>query len=190
MVRRPSRCSSRRNHRRSRTFAVSNDGRIVAITSNCQLACIAENAVTFYEVATGQQIGRVTQSAPGFEGFDGDVWQISWKADRSGVWVIGATYTEGGGGRAFVGINGEVQQYVADDWGFSTWSPSGRYLADGAGQVGCMRVGGRALRITDMDTGEVVANVTGQQGVYAVWEWAPMTPLSSTNSSRRHRCEL
>jgi DNA-binding CsgD family transcriptional regulator len=153
--------------------AVSPDGRLLAVTSNCVTTCVPLNAVTFFDIATGQQIGQVTQSSPGFEGFAGDVWQLSWHGDGSGVWVIGATYTHGGGGRAFVGIDGEVEPYLADDWGFSTWSPSGRYLADGAPQVGCMREGGRALRITDMDTGQVVANVTGEAGVYAVWEWAP-----------------
>ncbi len=154
-------------------IAVSADGRLVAVSSNCYLMCLSENAVTFFDITSGQGIGQVTQSAPGFESFAGDIWQIAWDGDGTGVWVLGATYTEGGGGRAFVGLDGSVTPYNPSDWGFSNLSPSGRYVAEGVPQIGCMRIGGRVFRVTDLDTGAVVATVTGETGAYAVWEWSP-----------------
>lgn len=154
-------------------IAASPDGKMVAITTNCGLACRPENVLAFYEVATGRRILQVTQSAAGLEGFSGDFWQLSWAGDSHGVWVMGATYSEGGGGRAFVTTAGEVRGYTPDQWGFGTFSRSGRYFAEGVPQLGCMRVGGVALRITDMQNGEIVANITGEGGVYAAWEWSP-----------------
>jgi hypothetical protein len=44
--------------------AVSPDGRLLAVTSNCVTTCVPLNAVTFFDIATGQQIGQVTQSSP------------------------------------------------------------------------------------------------------------------------------
>ncbi|HMO54816.1 MAG TPA: LuxR C-terminal-related transcriptional regulator [Tepidiformaceae bacterium] len=154
-------------------IAVSPDGRLVAVSSNCYLMCLSENAVTFFDITSGQRVTQVTQSATGFEGFAGDIWEIAWDGDATGVWVLGATYSEGGGSRAFVGLDGSVEAYRPDDWGFSNLSPSGRYVAEGVPQIGCMRIGGRVFRVTDLDTGAVVATVTGETGAYAVWEWSP-----------------
>ena len=153
-------------------IAVSDDGRFVAISSNCQVSCTPDNLLTFIEVATGTVVHQVRQGDGQFEGFRGSVWQLEWRDDGRGVFVAGATYSEQPGGRATVFLDGAVSVHPPVV-GFATIAPNGRLLADAPEQLPCERVGGRWFAVTELDTGNPVAIAEGERGAYAAWEWSP-----------------
>lgn len=156
-------------------LAVSPDGKIAAVAMGCSggsPVCPSGPAVAFVDVDSGATVAMADYAALRVGGFKGYAWQLIWRADGAGVVLKGGTGSEAVGGRALVKLDGAVTVYQQPP-GYGSVSPDGRFAAENTDQLGCMRVGGHAMQVVNLETGAIVRHVGGGAGAYAAWEWSP-----------------
>lgn len=156
-------------------LAVSPDGKIAAVAMGCaggSPVCPSGPAVAFVDVVSGATVAMADHAALRAGGFKGYAWQLLWRADGVGVVLKGGTGSEAVGGRALVKLDGAVTVYQQPA-GYGSVSPDGRFAAENTDELGCMRVGGHAIQVVNLETGAVVRHVDGGVGAYAAWEWSP-----------------
>jgi dipeptidyl aminopeptidase/acylaminoacyl peptidase len=162
--------------------AASRDGTKVAFTEQTRSQSGSPSAtfvpyggltdIVVLDVASGREVLRVPQSAPGFTGYVGQAGSITWRDDGKGFVVGGYTYSESPGGLATVLLDGSVHLHKVD--GFSSLSPNGRYLAIiRVGSVCQLSTQAHDLAVIDLDTNAVLSSVQSV-ATNLIWqEWAP-----------------
>lgn len=154
-------------------LAVSPDGTIAAVAMACAVPdCPSGPAAAFVRVDSGAVLASVDHAALRAGGFKGYAWQIRWRDDGAGAVLKGGTGSEAVGGRALVRPDGSATVYQQPP-GYGNVSPDGRLAADNTDQFSCMRVGGHAIQVVELDSGRTLRAIGGGAGAYATWEWSP-----------------
>jgi hypothetical protein len=155
----------------------SRDGTKLALAEQTDPLCDPQcrpyahiTSVVFLDVVSGQELLVVPQSAPGFAGFRGQAWVLTWRDDGKGVVVRGATYSEQPGGTATVLLDGSVRSH--DLRGSEFVAPNGRYAAHGF-DLPCMNVIGHGVSLRDLDAEVDLASVHEDGLVFGPGEWSP-----------------
>ena len=131
-------------------------------------------SVVVIDIATGEEIAAVLQSAPGFEGFRGQAGGITWRDDGRGVVVQGYLYSESPGGTATVMLDGSVRTHNLH--GHVRVAPNGRYAEHGS--LSSIPVGGLSalqseIMLYDFAAQRQVASVGDESLLFVPREWSP-----------------
>ena len=154
-------------------IAVSADGALLAVADGCRSpACEDLPAVTILDIATGNTLAVHTYATLRTAGFRGYAWKLHWREDGSGVVLVGGTGSEAPGGRALARVDGSFTVYPQPP-GYGDISPDGRFVLETPHGLGCMHIGGPAVRLVDLDSGDTLITREGRPGAYAPWEWSP-----------------
>ena len=154
----------------------SRDGTKLALAEQTGPLCDPEcrpyadvTSVVFLDVASGQELLVVPQSAPGFAEFRGQAWVFTWRDDGKGVVVHGATYSEQPGGTATVLLDGSVRTHEVDGY----VSPNGRYTAIGGYITDCPLETEHEIALRALDTGGLLSSVHDDSVNFQLQEWSP-----------------
>jgi len=127
--------------------------------------------IVVLDIASGEEILTVQQSAPGFAGFIGQAGTITWRDDGSGFVVQGYTYSEYPGGTSTVMLDGSVRTHALQDWVLA--APDGRYVEHGARAPVCESIGKSEIVLRDLDSEADLASVQGEGSILVPREWSP-----------------
>jgi DNA-binding CsgD family transcriptional regulator len=169
------------------SIALSPDGSNLAVTEQTGDLCPAtgepqgicdpyedHTKLRVFDAATGDEVMRIDQTDPGFDGFAGQLWRMTWRDDGEAIVVTGATQSEAPGGRAIVTLNGDARTLAEADYG--DVSPDGRYVAGGAFTLVCGLGGAieqHELQVTSAGDGSNVTGVSDVSDNFGFIEWAP-----------------
>ncbi len=135
---------------------------------------LRETFVVFLDLATGKELGAVSERDPQLTGIRSQPWKLAWRDDGRGVVVHGATHTERPGDTLTIFLDGRAILHRGADIGFANPSPTGRAIAVESGRrFGCMFIAGSRISITDLDTGRELALVEDSAAALTPWEWSP-----------------
>lgn len=131
-------------------------------------------SVAFLDVASGQELRAVPQSAPGFAGFRGQAAVFTWRDDGTGAVVQGYTYSEAPSGTATVLLNGTVLTHEIGD--YPLVSPNGRYAAVRGPTTICSLsspIEQHEVSVRELESGGLLSSVHDDTLNLQWQEWSP-----------------